>query len=364
MRRVAPLIPRSRQSWFWLLQIGGWSLAVPVFITVLLTVFNDFLMAVVIGCIRQIIGFGITLVLWRIYRRWPPAQFQIGRHVWLITSCCVAATMGDFFLSEVIRRVFLLPELPEYALRGSVFVRLAVYVAWSALYFAIRQELEARDTALRLAQAEAANREAEIQLLRAQVNPHFLFNALNSIIGQAPDNPAAVVETTHAVADYLRYSLSQNAHRAALGDELDALANFLRVERMNRGESYLEWRIDATPEARAALAPTALVQPLVENAIKYGLKTSPRPLRLQVDAKVTGGELVVLVENTGRWLAPEREDPGADSTGIGFHNVRRRLALLCGDKASLQVRTPEGFVQVEAHLPLVAAPAKPESPLR
>ena len=258
-------------------------------------------------------------------------------------------------LAEVIRSLMTLPILPEYALRGSFFVRLAVYVAWSALYFGIRQELEGHAQELDLARAEAAARDAELQLLRAQVNPHFVFNALSSIVGHAEDNPAAVIETTYAVSDYLRYSLSQREHRAPLGDELAAMGNYLRVERMSRGEKKFHWVIDASIDAGAALAPTALVQPLVENAIKYGVRTSPLPLRLRVEAQVVGKELIVAVENTGRWMEPGEDGGLPASTGIGLANVRRRLVLLCGERAKLNVHTPEGRVRVEVRIPHVAA---------
>lgn len=352
---MTPAPNRSRRSLFWLLQTGGWLIAIPVFVLVLLAVFTDPVQAFLVGTIRQVMGFGITLVLWRIYRRWPPREFQFAQHAWKIALGCIFATLADFVLAEVIRSVLTLPALPEYALRGSFFVRLAVYVAWSALYFGIRQELESHAQELELVRAEAAARDAELQLLRAQVNPHFVFNALSSIVGHAEDNPAAVIETTYAVSDYLRYSLSQRAHRAPLGDELAAMGNYLRVERLARGEQKFDWSIDTTLDAGAALAPTALVQPLVENAIKYGTRTSPLPLRIRVTAAVAGRELVVVVENTGRWLEPG-EGRDLPSTGIGLTNLRRRLTLLCGPQAGLTVLPTGDGVRVEVRLPHVPAP--------
>lgn len=353
--RVAAPVTRPRPSRFWLLQIGGWLVAIPIFVLVLLVVFADPATALLVGCIRQAMGFAISLGLWSLYRRWPARGFQLAQHAWKIALACIFATLADYFLAEMIRHALNLPALPEFALRGSFFVRLAVYVAWSALYFGIRQELEGHAQELELALAEASAREAELQLLRAQVNPHFVFNALSSIVGHAEDNPAAVIEITYAVSDYLRYSLSQRAHRARLGDELAAMTNYLRVERLNRGEKNLDWVIDATVSAGSALAPTALVQPLVENAIKYGLLTSPMPLRLRVQAEVAGQELVVVVENTGRWLESAEGGQARSSTGIGLPNLRRRLVLLCGGQATLTVQTPGDRVRVEVRMPFVPA---------
>lgn len=344
---------RSPQRLFWLLQCGGWLLVMPVATSMSLLIFSDWRTIFIFSVIRQAFGFVLTLGLWRIYQRWPAANFHLARHAWKIVLACVVAAVVDAALTDVCIRLFAIPPLMPVVERGSLFARLALYVAWSALYLAIRWEMETRTTELRLARAEAANREAELQRLRAQVNPHFLFNALGSIISQAETNPSAVAGTTHAVADYLRYSLSHGQHRAPLGEELTAMASYLVVETAGQGEERLEWTIDASDEARMASVPTALVQPLIENAIKYGLRTSPRPLRVRVTARVVGSEVIVVVENTGTWLDRAPGEKARDSTGIGLGNLRRRLELLCGPTAKLSTNSGGGLVRLEVRLPHV-----------
>jgi len=345
--------PRSPQQLFWLLQCSGWLLVMGVSVSVATLVFRDPGTILLFSVVRQALGFGLTLGLWRFYRRWPAANFNIGRHAGPIMLACIAVAAADVLLTDGVHLALHLPAVPLFVERGTVFSRLALYVAWSALYFVIRQELETRSTELRLARAEAANREAELQLLRAQVNPHFLFNALGTIIAEAETNPAAVVTTTHAVADYLRYSLSHGAHRAPLGEELAAMSAYLHVERAGQGAARLEWSIDASDAARLASVPTALVQPLIENALKYGLRTSPAPLRLRVGARIEVGEVIVTVENSGTWITRTPGEKTRDSTGIGLANLRRRLELLCGPSARLDTTAPAGFVRVEVHLPFV-----------
>lgn len=348
--------PRATTRLFWQLQIGGWLLAVPLFAALVLLFFNEPGTAIGLAVLRQVIGFGLTLGLWAFYRRWPAAQFRLASHLWQICLVCLAAAGADMALTELGQRLFSLSPLPGLLQRGSFFVRLALYLVWSAFYFVIRQEVETHATKRRLARVETENREAELHLLRVQVNPHFLLNALNTIIGEAEHNPAAVIDTTHAVADYLRYSLGQTSHRAALGAELDAMAHYLAVAAAHHSTHGLDWRIDATAEARKALAPTALVQPLVENALKYGFLSSPRPLRLRVTARVTGGVLSITVENTGDWVERAPGAQSRESTGIGLNNVRRRLVLLCGEEAVLAVTHPPGAVRSEMRLPFEAAP--------
>jgi LytS/YehU family sensor histidine kinase len=345
--------PRSPRRLFWLLQMGGWLLVVPLSASVAALVFRDSGTIFLFGVLRQGFGFGLSLGLWWFYRRWPAASFKLARHTGQIVVACLLAAVADVLLTAAVHLALTLPPVPAFVERGTVFSRLALYVAWSALYFVIRQELETRGTELRLARAEAANREAELQLLRAQVNPHFLFNALSTIISQAETNPPAVAGTTHAVADYLRYSLTHGSHQAPLGEELTAMAAYLYVERASQGPERLDWSIDASDAARLALVPTALVQPLIENALKYGLRTSPPPLRLRVQARVEPGEIIVAVENTGAWISRASGEKSSDSTGIGLSNLRRRLELLYGPAARLDTTTPAGLVRLEVRLPFV-----------
>ena len=344
-------VERGHHRLFWGLQIGGWLLLVPVVAAVTLIVFPNPRAALVTGLVRQAIGFVLTLGLWRLYRRWPPADFKLARHAGSIMVYCLLATAVDELAALGAGSLFALAPLPMIVQRGAIVVRLTLYAGWSALYFTIRAELESRDHELRLARAEAAARESELLLLRAQVNPHFLFNALHTIVAEAEDHPAAVGDIAHAVADYLRYSLRHGSHHAPLGDELNAVGNYLNVERAHLGRDRLDWKIECTDEARMTLAPTALVQPLIENAIKYGLRTSPPPLRLRVNARVEAGELLVSVENTGAWLTRRPGEQARDSTGIGLNNLRRRLMLLCGEQARLDVQKPEGAVRIEVRLP-------------
>jgi LytS/YehU family sensor histidine kinase len=135
------------------------------------------------------------------------------------------------------------------------------------------------------------------------------------------------------------------------------MTNYLRVEHTHHGQQRLVWEINATPGARAAYVPTAFVQPLIENALKYGLRTSKPPLQLRILATVSGGELSVIVENSGEWIVPSPDGESRDSTGIGLANLRRRLVLLCGGQARLSVTTPAGLVRVEVRLPLADPPS-------
>jgi len=326
---------------------------VPVLAAMVATVYADLKTALLISFLRQSIGFGLTLGLWLVYRRWSAAIFRWSDYAMKIAGCCLLAAAADGVLAEILRRLLDIAEPPAAIARGAIVLRLALYVAWSALYFSIRQELESRDSVLRAARNEADQREVESHRLRAQLNPHFLLGSLLTIVQRAESDPPGVRTLAGALADYLRYTLRNGTDFTPLGDELGAMTNYLRAAQINHAALGLAWRIDASDAARAALVPAALVQPLVENAIKYGAITSPVPLRVDITAGTESDTVRLSVENTGTWVpAPSWESEQDVAVGIGLANLRRRLELLYGDDARVDVSDAAGRVRVEVRLPL------------
>ncbi|RYD38423.1 MAG: hypothetical protein EOP87_01625 [Verrucomicrobiaceae bacterium] len=152
------------------------------------------------------------------------------------------------------------------------------------------------------------------------------------------------------VAGYLRFSLRPAGDCQLLGEEIEALEHYLRVEKA-RFEEKLVYEIRVSSEAGAHRVPVATVQPLLENAMKYGRKTSPVPLRLVISADILpqSGILKVAVANSGRWVDEDSEH----SHGIGLSNLRRRLELLFGREGRLtHTATDDGWVKVEVVIPL------------
>ena len=197
--------------------------------------------------------------------------------------------------------------------------------------------------------------DSELALLRNQMQPHFLFNALTAVMAVSDDKEK--VETlAQSLADYLRFSLSKSEEdQAPLGEELTALENYLQVEKIRFGANLL-CRIDADQETRSLKTPRHLVQPLLENAIKYGQQTSPMPLSILIQARLAGGQLHLTVENTGSWVEPaSATSRGKDnSIGIGISNLRRRLNLIYGNLASLSYENSPKRVLARVMLPIVS----------
>jgi two-component system sensor histidine kinase AlgZ len=203
----------------------------------------------------------------------------------------------------------------------------------------------------REAQTRLLARDMELQLLRLQIDPHFLFNSLNSLSALTHLDPAAARAMAIDLAQFFRQTLDlAGRERIRLEDELGLVAHYLAIEKQRLGDK-LATVIDATPEALPALLPPLTLQPLVENALKHGLRPLDTGGRLSVQALVRDGWLHLAVRNPVP-ATPVRE-PGL---GLGLRNLRERLAAQYPGRARVQWgATPEGFA-VEILLPLETTP--------
>ncbi len=207
--------------------------------------------------------------------------------------------------------------------------------------------LEAQDAARRHALESAVlAREAELRALRAQVNPHFLFNSLHSIGSLAGTRPAAARDMSIALGEFLRQSLRLGGLAGVpLQQEVDLMAQYLSIERVRFGER-LQVEIDIDPAAAASLVPPLLLQPLVENAIKHGVAGLLDGGRVSLSARRQGGRCIVTVDN----LFDPEGTPRA-GTGTGVRNVRDRLATYFGAGASFEARAEGGRFTVTLAYP-------------
>ena len=175
-------------------------------------------------------------------------------------------------------------------------------MGWSVLYFGVRQLIRGKERETRLARVESEYKAAELRLLRAILNPHFLFNALNFIKSELLGKYESLAWVVQAFTNYLRYSLiTRNETFVAVGKEFDAIEGYLVVEKARFGDEIeIECRID--PEARPVLVPGIIIQPLVENAIKHGRRQLENvPLKIGVYVTRTEDELHLEVINSGVW---------------------------------------------------------------
>jgi hypothetical protein len=202
---------------------------------------------------------------------------------------------------------------------------------------------------VRASQLEQSLTEARLLALRYQVNPHFLFNALNSAIGLAQREPARVTPFLYRLATFLRAALrAERTLTVPLAEEVEKLSAYLDVEKI-RFEERLEVALDVPAGLGQCRVPELILQPLVENAIKHGLSQTTKSCRLRLRAWREADRLQLEVANTGRLDASML--PGKHDGGIGLTNLRERLHLLYQDRGKLTLTEAEGWVYARLSLP-------------
>jgi GNAT superfamily N-acetyltransferase len=243
-------------------------------------------------------------------------QSSLGLATWQIEALVIGPPAWQPFLSFVIDIVNLA----------------SVFLLWSALYFGALAVREHKSRALREAELARALQAAELRLLKSQLNPHFLFNALNTVRALIAEEPGRAQSAVTELARTLRYTLgSGHGELVTLEQELATVQDYLALEALRLGER-LRTRIDVDPQARKLRIPVMLLQTLVENAIKHGIAELPAGGVLRICAWTAGGVLLLEVENP-------RPEPRAQRLpeGIGIPNAQRRLHLLFGPEATLDL---------------------------
>lgn len=344
-----------RNRLFWLLQCIGWLGVALLGMTFTAIAYVDWNDAFWLTLFRTVFGFLATCALRLLYQRmrktWPSYRV-IG-----ITSVLICSVLGAVDVLLILGLGYFLgiemdgPGLRNFSelstfLQASLLMRWVIYWFWSVLYFGINYWLDTQRVHMELVEAETAAQASELKALKAQVNPHFLFNALGSILAES-ENSHNVRVLTLALSDYLRFSLQRHSELEPLEIELRALENYLRVEQA-RFEENLQYHINTQPEAMKTPVPNALVQPLLENAIKYGQRTSARPLKLSITAVIEEDFLLITVANSGRWVPPETNP----STKTGLANLRRRLQLIYKESASLDIVNDGDGVRARVRVPI------------
>jgi two-component system sensor histidine kinase AlgZ len=220
---------------------------------------------------------------------------------------------------------------------AQAFEATIVLVAWSALYFGIKHYGTAEEQRSRALAAEATAREAQLQALRYQLQPHFLFNTLNAISSLVVmKQPELATEVIAKLAALLRNTLNlPEAHTLTLREELAVIEEYLSIEQIRFG-SRLAVALEVDSEAYEAQVPRFILQPLVENAIRHGIARCPNGGKIAIRASAIDGRLRIEVEND---RTASEQQAGESGHGLGLPNTRSRLEKLYGEHGSLAVST-------------------------
>lgn len=341
--------PRRRRLAFWVLHTLGWSLYGLIY--VLLYASGRMTDARAVGgiAITYCLGFSVSLGLRWLYRRIRYTVRSIGVIALAVFVAVVIAAQlwywldvgVSYFLVGIDPARFVLP-FQQYV--GRIYGLAFVLVTWSALYFGILLWYEWREERARTERARLLAQSAQLQMLRYQINPHFLFNALNSIRALVDNDRQKARAMVTALSDFLRYTLDQTKDgNVLLEDEIGAIRRYFEIERI-RYEEKLQVTFEIDPRAARAPVPAFLVHPLVENAVKHGMRTSPMPLVIRVSAALRDGELEIDVWNSGS-LNASAPGAGHEGTQTGLQNIRRRLEHVFPSRHRFGIREDGGGVR-------------------
>lgn len=345
----------DRRRLFWILNTGGWvGYGLAAYLGALVYEKPDAYSLVIAGA--AVTGFLLTLPLRLFYRRlWsqPPLVMAAG----VVAACYALALVWRVVVNQsywtLVKDGWEPTALTDYV--GGVMGSFYILLCWSGLYFGIKYYRMLQEQTEKALRATAAAHQAQLSMLRYQLNPHFLFNTLNAIstLILDRDNERAN-RTVSRLSDFLRHTLddADPMRLVPLEQELRALDLYLDIEKVRFGDRLIvEWDIE--DDTLQALVPSLILQPLIENAIKYAVSPMEEGGTLRIAASRRDGRLALTVADTGPGLQALKDGDSAKDTrrscGVGLRNVRERLQHLYGDEQSFHLteNQPRGLA---AHL--------------
>ncbi|GAA4005064.1 histidine kinase [Hymenobacter fastidiosus] len=351
----------SRTRLYWTLQFTGWTLF-GVFGAVLFALFSP---RAGMRAMREIVILetciaSTLLVASHLLRQYMKRHAWVALPIGRLLPRVLLAALLVAVLAQAVIWVLLVHVIRLYPASGSSYSwqQFSGYAMntnfmlwmWAALYFGLHYLDNYKQVEIDKWKLSAAVREAEMRTLKAQINPHFMFNGLNNIRALVAEDPARARAMITHLSDLLRYSIQLNsAEQVPLARELEIVTHYLELEAVQL-EERLTYTFDVEPAALDVLIPPMTLQLLVENGIKHGIAPRPAGGHITLVARLDPATeaLCVMVTNTGHY----QPTPGYE--GVGLRNAQERLHLLFGPKAGLQVRnsatTPDTVV-AELHLP-------------
>jgi two-component system, LytTR family, sensor kinase len=336
---------------FWILNIGGWLL---LFLLILFLYYPNRLndIQTVIGlAITYLTGFLFSIGLRFIYRKIEYKNRSIILTALWITVICIVVThiwfWTDALLSLLILGFSPLTSRSFLSIEAIIMSLIPTLFGWSGFYFIINLWYEWDSEKQRAEKADLLAHKAQLQMLRYQLNPHFLFNSLNTIKALVEEDKQKAKEVITELSEFLRYTLiSKNFSNVPLKNELEAIKHYFEIQKI-RYEEKLEVYYNIEPSAEEFPVLSFFIYPIVENAVKYGMKTSKLPLKIWISAKVLKDELEIIIENSGKWLSENEKIMEIDKgTGTGIENVKARLENAFRENFSFNIEQSEDKVIV------------------
>ncbi|MEX2115870.1 MAG: histidine kinase [Bacteroidota bacterium] len=346
-----PILSERR---IFLLYISAWLVAGGLLAALLNTTGMPIVGAVVLAVPMTLVLSFMCLASYYLCRTFPLRRVTIVRLL-VIHSVAAALTssvwisLGKSWVSFVAEISLIGPIAEHFTLQIPLLftVGATLFLLSAAIHYAIIAFGESREAERNAMELRLLAQEAELKALRSQINPHFLFNSLNSISALTTHDPAGARTMTLKLADFLRKTISVGSRRqVTFQEELELTRGFLTIEQIRFG-SRLKLDESVASDTLDCIVPPLILQPLVENAIGHGIGHLVDGGTITVAAERTGTRLKISIRNP---IDPEREP--RKGHGIGLQNVRNRLEALYQNEASLETRSHAVFFEAEIILPV------------
>ncbi len=342
---------------FWILQICGW-VSYYIVITAFVSWYKEFDgKDLFLHSLTYIIGFLITFLLRYPYRI---IYSKIERLYWLSIAIVVGSvaattiwTVTDMYVSHFFwgEKGFeiLMKRLEIVSMIKYNWLFIILLNTWSALYFGIKYAMDWQSEKKHSQEAQLLAQKAQMAMLRYQLNPHFLFNSLNSIRALIDENKKNAKEMITELSEFLRYSLlHKDSNFVSLSNELEAVKHYFSIEK-KRFEEKLEIKYNIADNTKNLQILSFLLHPLIENAVKYGMKTSKMPLEISLSAQKTGIGVMLEVCNSGKWI-DRNGKKNIEGTGTGLDNVEKRLKNAYGDDYRFEILKGENNICIRIEI--------------
>lgn len=340
---------------YWIFQILGWSGYAFVNITIVsIAEVSDPNNLIKYSFLLQALFFlGSTHLFRHFIIRWRWIKMSISAILYRVLVSVLILSMANYLFQITISYLLGLftPEadLQLVAILTNLFLVFIFYFLWSAIYF-LYNYMESYNANLK---QEAAINEIRLNALKSQLNPHFIFNALNSVRALVDEEPSRAKMAITQLSNILRNSLVMDKKKViAFKDEMQTVKDYLNLEFI-RFEERLQTRFHIHPESNLFEVPPLMIQTLVENGIKHGISNLVEGGLIQIETDVRDGYLYISIKNSGQIHPnPGHSRRNKNSTGYGLANTRQRLDLIYGDKAAFSIKNlDEDFVLTEIRIP-------------
>lgn len=289
---------------------------------------------------------GILISLGIVGIQFRMRDFSLARRAVLALVAAIIAPAVQALINVELFNIYFPGTSPPFgwvALASDYYWRVWIWMAAAGTILAMSYAAEIRERERRIIALQNLAHSAQLRALRFQLNPHFLFNALNSVVGLISSKRVEDAETvTESLADFLRMTLALDPQRLiSLDEELRLQTLYLDIEKKRFAER-LAVQVDVPDDLRAALIPSLITQPLIENTIKYAVARSNRPVELTIAARKLSGQLELVVADDGG----DAREPVKKGACLGLRNVADRLREHYGDRGSLTIEPLEngGFL--------------------